>query len=94
MKILRPENNPTHTITFIPSRDDLTTFKIDGVQINIDSDSYEDGYLTVQFPFIAEEGKQYELDCGDIYKSKLYATDQADLNDYVINPVNGNVITL
>lgn len=74
---------------------DKVELLIDGVSVFLDYGNYQDGYLSGTINFNFEEGRQYEITTNpDIYKGKAFATDQSDLSDYVINPVNGNVIDL
>ncbi|AFM54666.1 hypothetical protein P12024L_05 [Nonlabens phage P12024L] len=74
---------------------DRVELLIDGVSVFLDYGNYKDGYLSGKITFDFEEGRQYKITTNpDIYKGKAFATDQSDLDGYVINPVNGNVIDL
>lgn len=96
MKVFKPENNPVHTLVFIPSSYPVSaSLSIDGVELSSSLPiTTVDGYSSIDFIYNFKEGQQAELEVGNIYKTKAFATDQSDLDGYVINPVNGNVINL
>lgn len=97
MKVFRPENNPVHTLVFIPSDYPVTTaLDIDGIEVSASLPiQSSDGYASLEFIYNFTEGQQSEIRVGTIYKTKAFATDFPDLDQYEINPISGgNIIDL
>ena len=98
MKVFDPDNNPNHVLQFTGRYDsDLVDFTItynqtEALSIANQSVTIVDGYSFLPFTFTFAADREYTAEVRDsatkevLHRCKIFATSQADLENYKINP--------